>query len=258
MRLLGQALVVALILAFVAVGGASLYLAAGRGAVSPPVLVEPGLAAEKGAGAWLYAVRTAGGVVLVDAGLDAKGRPLDAALRALGATRAQVTDVLLTHGHADHAAGVAAVPGARVHAGAGDVGMAATPDAGGSGPLALLAALWSAGAVRVDDAIDGEKTIAVGGEEALALPVPGHSRGSTAYLIHGVLFVGDVASLEDGHLAHETRLLSADPEGNARSAAALAARLSGVPVRRVCAGHGGCSPEGSGERLLAAFAAGAR
>ncbi|HVP66934.1 MAG TPA: MBL fold metallo-hydrolase [Anaeromyxobacteraceae bacterium] len=259
MRFFGQALVGLLLAAVVGAGGGAVYLASRRGTVTRPLLVEPGLVAEKGAGAFLYAIRTAGGAVLVDAGADAKGRPIDAALRALGATRVEVTDLLLTHGHTDHTAGAAAVPNARVHAGQGDVGMAATADGERRGLAPLLARLWPHGAPRIDDAIAGERRIALGGgEEARALPVPGHSRGSTAYLVHGVLFVGDVVSYEEGRLVEAPRLLSDDPDRNLRSVAALAEELSGVPVRRVCAGHGGCSPDGSARELLARFAAGAR
>jgi len=259
MRLLAYALTFALLLVLAAAGGAAVYLAASRGSVSPPVVVEPGLAAEKGAGAFLYAVRAGGGCVLVDAGMDPKGRPIDAALKALGLTRREVTDVFLTHGHADHTAGTAAVPLARLHSGAGDVGMAPRPDSPPRGFDWLLAPLVPRGPARVDDPIDGEKRIDLGGgEEVLAIPVPGHSGGSMAYLVHRVLFVGDAVSYEDGKLVEAPRLFSDDPDRNVRSVAGLAARLSGVPVSRICTGHGGCTPEGSASRLLGEFAAQAR
>jgi glyoxylase-like metal-dependent hydrolase (beta-lactamase superfamily II) len=254
MRSLAYAFAAAFLLAFLAIGGAAVYLAASRGAFSPAVLVEPGLAAEKGAGAWLYAVRTRRGYVLIDAGMDAKGKPIDAALRALGASREEVTDLFLTHGHTDHTAGAAALPRARVHSGAADVGMAATPDE--RGLESLLAPLLPKGPPRVDDPIDAERWIDLGrGDEVLAVPVPGHSQGSMAYLLHGVLYLGDAVSYEDGRLVATPRLFSADPDKNARSVAALAARLAHVPVRRICTGHGGCTPPGSASELLQRFVA---
>ena len=258
MRLLSRALLAATLLTLVAVGGAALYLAGKRASTSPPVLVRPGIAAEKGAGAWLYAVRAGRGLVLFDAGTDPKGRPIDAALRALGATRDDVTDVFLTHGHTDHTSGAAAVPRARVHAGAADAGQAAGPD-GPPGPLErVLGPLLFTGPARVDDAIDGERPIELpGGGTVLAIPVPGHSQGSTAYLLQGALYVGDVVSYQDGRLVEAPRLFSADPEWNARSVAALASRLGDVPLVRICTGHGGCTPEGTARDLLQAFAAGA-
>jgi len=257
MRFVAYAIAVVALFALVAVGGAALYLAASRGAVSPAVLVEPGLAAEKGAGAWLYAVRTGRGYVLVDAGMDPKGKPIDAALKALGASRDQVTDLFLTHGHIDHTAGAAAVPRARVHAGAGDVGMAGAPDE--LGLESLLAPLLPREPLRVDDAIDAERRLDLGGgDEVLALPVPGHSRGSMAYLLHGVLYLGDAVSYEAGRLVAIPRLFSVDPPRSARSVAALAVRLARVPVSRICTGHGGCTPPGSASELLQAFAASVR
>jgi len=257
MRLFASALGVVTLLAFLAVGGAALYLAVSRGAVSPAVLVEPGLAAEKGAGAWLYAVRAGRGFVLIDAGMDAKGRPIDAALRALGATRDEVTDLFLTHGHVDHTAGAAALPRARVHAGAGDVGRPPGPDE--RGLESLLAPLLPRRAPRVDDPIEAEKRIDLGGgDELLAVPVPGHSRGSMAYLLHGVLYLGDAVTYEAGRLVAPPRLFSDDPPRSAHSVAALASLLAHVPVSRICTGHGGCTPAGDAHGLLEAFAASVR
>ena len=234
MRLFARALIAAALLALVAVGGAALYLAAKRGSVSPAVLERSDIAAEKGAGAWLYAARAGKGCVLFDAGMDPKGRPIDAALRALGAAREEVTDLFLTHGHTDHTSGAAALPRARVHAGAGDAGRMSGPDTPPSAIERVLVPLLSRGPLHVDDAIDGERQIDLaGGDRVLAIPVPGHSQGSMAYLWRGVLFVGDVVSYEDGRLVVPPRLFSADPERNVRSVAALAAQLADVPVGRI-------------------------
>ena len=55
-----------------------------------------------------YAVRTATGVVLVDAGMDSTGADVEALLRAMRAPGESVRAILLTHWHNDHAAGASA------------------------------------------------------------------------------------------------------------------------------------------------------
>ncbi|AZS43786.1 putative metallo-hydrolase YflN [Microbacterium oleivorans] len=54
------------------------------------------------AGTNCYLVRTSDGITLIDAGLPATGRILDALLRHLGLHRRDIGAVLLTHGHFDH------------------------------------------------------------------------------------------------------------------------------------------------------------
>ncbi|HTN52374.1 MAG TPA: MBL fold metallo-hydrolase [Anaeromyxobacter sp.] len=246
-RLLVRLAVAAALLA----AGGELFSRAWSGGTSPPVPVAPGIVAEHGAGTWLYAVRLADGVALVDTGRDRKGRPIDVALGALGARRADVTDVLLTHGHPAETVGLAAVPAARVHAGVGDVDVIAGRERAGRGLDRLLGLVLPRTTARVANPIGGEEAISIDGDRILAFPVPGHSLGSTAYLIRGVLFLGDAASLKDGHLVPGPRFMSADPGRGARSLAHLARRLADTEVSLVCTAHTGCSGAGSGKALLA-------
>src|SRR5579872_1372136 len=108
MRTLKTLMIVAVVVAVL--GAAATFGLRGlRGKVDAPVAVKPGLFEEKNAGfIGLFAARTAPGahVVIFDTGIDPQGRPIDAVLSALGATRDDVTDVFLTHGHIDHVAGV--------------------------------------------------------------------------------------------------------------------------------------------------------
>lgn len=232
------------------------FVRVSRGETTSPVEIAPGVIGEKGAFGWLYAVRTAGGAILFDTGMDPKGRPIEAALTALGVSRGQVTDVFLSHGHVDEAAGVTAIPRARVHAGAFDVDLA-----GGGVPRRgiqrLIVPFLPRPSARVADAIRGEEMIAIsGGEVVLAIPVPGHTAGSTAYLLRGILFLGDSADYHDGRLVPPSRWFSSDAAQGERSLAMLAARAASLSVRRICTGHDGCSPDGSGVALLAALGAG--
>ncbi len=246
-------LAAAVALAFAVLVG---FMRLSQGRFEPPVQVAPGVVGVKGAAAWFYAARLGRGVVLFDAGYDGRARPADAALAALGASRADVTDVFLTHGHPDHVGAVAAFPAARVHAGAGDVELAAGRERSPHALQRMVQAFVPAAGARVTDPLSVEATIDVGGAPVLAIPVPGHTAGSTAYLAGGVLYAGDVVSYESGRLAPPPRFFSRDPGANDRAVAALARRLSGEPVETICTGHGGCSPPGRAKALLDAFAAG--
>src|SRR5262245_45137934 len=71
-----------------------------------------------------YVVKTKGGIVLVDAGMDSTGKDLEQALSvSFGATPSDVRAILLTHWHNDHAAGaqvIQAVSNAKVYYHQGD------------------------------------------------------------------------------------------------------------------------------------------
>src|SRR5437762_1950058 len=58
-----------------------------------------------------YIVRTARGLVVVDAGMDSDGADIDAGLTALHARIEDVHAILLTHWHNDHSAGAQAIHG---------------------------------------------------------------------------------------------------------------------------------------------------
>ena len=152
------------------------------------------------------------GVTLVDTGLQADAEPIAAALRETGAGWPDVTDVVLTHAHADHCGGLSTVtakaPAATVWGGRGD-----------DFPVATRT-------VVDGTAIRGLRVIAT----------PGHTAGHLCLLDedHGILFAGDAIGSQGGRLTQGPDLFIADHDLAAQSLR----RLVEVRARRMLFGHG--------------------
>jgi len=138
-------------------------------------------------------------VTLLDMGLGSSGRKVMAALSWIGSGPADVTRILLTHAHADHAGGAAYVAertglGFGVHADDAEAVRTGTPPPGGSGLGRLLARLPGTGfkpAPVSDELTDGQVLPVAGGLRVVH--TPGHSPGHASYLHEGsgVLVTGD-------------------------------------------------------------------
>jgi hydroxyacylglutathione hydrolase len=235
-------------------GGAVVAFRIARGRPSVPEQVEPGVMAVSSAGAYLYAARAGQHVVLFDAGADPAGRGIDVALGALHASRGDVTDLFLTHGHPDHVAGAAGLGGARVHLGDADA-----PVVEGHAPpdnliVRLVAKIEAAPPVAVTQRLSGVMTVDLGGGRIVkAFPVPGHTPGSYVFLYDGVLFAGDTMMFKQGRLDRGPSLFDNDGEQLKASIRGLKSQLAGAEIGAVCAGHGGCTPLGLGRTLLDDF-----
>jgi glyoxylase-like metal-dependent hydrolase (beta-lactamase superfamily II) len=200
-----------------------------------------------------YGARNGLRVLLFDAGTDPTGRSLDALLGAMKVSRDEVTDLFLTHGHRDHLGAATLLLRARVHAGAGDRGLIEGTD--GQEPISARPLGWmQVGAFpKVGDPLAAPTDVSVGaGQSVKAIPLPGHTAGSFAYLWQGVLFVGDSLEYDakTGKLGPAVKLFSVDNEQNRRSIAGLRGALAGARVDTVCTGHGGCTPPGETQKLL--------
>jgi glyoxylase-like metal-dependent hydrolase (beta-lactamase superfamily II) len=140
-----------------------------------------------------------GQVTLLDMGLGPSGTKVIAALRWIGSDVSDVTRLLLTHAHSDHAGGAAYVAeqtgrGFGVHAGDARYLRTGTVPPLGSTLGRLLARLPGNGfaAVPVDEELtDGQVLPVAGGLRVVH--TPGHSPGHASYLHEdsGVLVTGD-------------------------------------------------------------------
>jgi glyoxylase-like metal-dependent hydrolase (beta-lactamase superfamily II) len=146
-----------------------------------------------------YAIETSEGLVLVDSGLAPDAGPLRQELAALGLDWRRVKAVLLTHAHVDHSGGsefLRTATGARIHSGEGDAG----PLVAG-GPREALFSFFTLPEntihpTRLDVELKGTETLVFGDVRVQALATPGHTPGSTCYLLERgslrALFTGDV------------------------------------------------------------------
>jgi hydroxyacylglutathione hydrolase len=148
-----------------------------------------------------------GKVALVDAGKDASGKALLAALARRGLTPASVAAIFLTHGHGDHTAGCKLFPDAQVYALEADVALVGD-------------------AAKISHPLKDGDVTSVGDLRVESFAVPGHTSGSAVYLARGALFFGDSAGAsKDGLMMKAVRLFSKDSAQNVASLKALEARL---------------------------------
>lgn len=184
-------------------------------------------------------------VALVDAGNDAGGAAIlgDLSRRGLGADAVEA--IFLTHGHGDHIAAVPLFPNATVLALGPEAGLVEGRE-GASGPLTQLMPVSPTGITVKRQLRDGEEVVL--GETAIkAFAVPGHTRGSAAYLVNGVLFVGDSAdAASDGTLLPSAWIFSDSQAQNRQSLAALDTRLKreGARVTMIAPAHSGALTNG--------------
>ncbi len=154
----------------------------------------------------LYLVEAADSLVLVDTGFRHTYAQLHDAVRALGLDPARIKHVLITHMHLDHCEASPLIrdeTGARVYAGAAD---AEELERGAPWDAVLTGRLGPSGAglppMSIDRHLRGGEALDIPGLDLRALATPGHTRGSTCYLLRkeglNVLFCGDVF-MGEGH-----------------------------------------------------------
>jgi len=178
---------------------------------------------------------------LVDAGLPESGPAVHDGLRALGVSPDDVTLVLLTHEHADHAGGARAFPNAL---------LAAHPHAAAKLRHGDGRATHSHGASEPELELYDRSLVHAGGLALRVLHTPGHTSGSICLYeeSRGLLFTGDTAFAR-GTL---TALFASGSRGDH---VASLQRLLALSTRLLLPGHGSVSEDPRGDLTLALEAA---
>jgi len=170
----------------------------------------------------VYLISHAHGVVLVECGPGSTVAALETELQRRGLKTGDITDVLLTHIHLDHAgaAGWLARHGARIH-----VHPVGAPHL--INPEKLLASasriygdsmqtLWGDFLPVPEDHLithEDDEVIEIEGLRFRALDTPGHAYHHDCYLYEGVCFSGDIGGIRLGRARH-LRLPMPPPEFN--------------------------------------------
>jgi glyoxylase-like metal-dependent hydrolase (beta-lactamase superfamily II) len=236
----------ALLAAAAAAGCSAPFVRANRQALTVPqrsaVATTNGRTASQ-----IFAARTAAGVVVVDLGWGGAAGAYDRALTGVGARRGDVVAVLLTHSHRDHVGAWRAARGAPFYVGAAEVPLLFGERAHGG--WAARAADWLVaprlprrGEVRVVP-VGGDTVLTFGADTVRGYALPGHTAGSMAWLVHGVLFVGDGASAVAGTgRLRPARSGYAEDVGQARRSLTRVRRaVAAAPPRLVCTAHARCA-----------------
>ncbi len=152
-----------------------------------------------------YIIVRAGGVILIDTGLESTWRLIEELLSSLGLSMQDISAVILTHHHRDHVGSlrrIAEASGARVAAHVNEAELIRS-EAGVEVDVKL----------RDGDMFHGLKVI----------HTPGHTPGHIALLDYETrsLFTGDLVYKQDGDLYEIPEKYSVDPESNRRSMARL-------------------------------------
>ncbi|HYW09675.1 MAG TPA: MBL fold metallo-hydrolase [Longimicrobium sp.] len=193
----------------------------------------------------VYAARTDSGVVVVDLGWYGAERELRGALRKLGATPADVTDVFLTHSHRDHIGAWRLVRHARFHLAASEEEFLGGAARHGDLPSRTAEAVlgnpgpWP-GEVAVSP-FARDTAFVFGADTLRAYPLPGHTPGSAAYLFRRVLFLGDAFAYHRiTGLRGAEAIFSADRERSAANLRALIERVRPLGMEWACNAHSKC------------------
>lgn len=191
-------------------------------------------------------------VALVDAGEDLEGQAVLAELKRRGLGPEAVSTIFLTHGHPDHIGAIRLFPNAQVMALEGEVPLV-EGRAGSRGPVTQLFPVRPTG-VKVSRALRAGEVVNLGSTPVRVYAVPGHTAGSAAYLVGGVLFVGDSADVtSEGALQGAPWIFTDSQTDNRASLTNLEQQLvaDGAKVTAIVPAHSGAVDGGA---ALTAFA----
>jgi glyoxylase-like metal-dependent hydrolase (beta-lactamase superfamily II) len=225
---------------------ASLAASLAVGCVASPIDGVGVASATAGPGDSMFsAFQTDGGVILIDLGWWGAQHRLRGELEGVGAGPEDVIAVFLTHAHRDHIAAWPLVRHATFHLAAAEAPyFFGEREYEGWIPRAADRIAEPSLPVRGEVAVttfDSDTSFVVGRDTVRAFLVPGHTAGSTAYLVRGVLFAGD--ALAHTQLGFRPALpgFSDDVDQAAESLRSLFQRVRPFEPRFVCTAHAKCA-----------------
>ena len=161
----------------------------------------------------VYVIDTSEGLILVDSGLDQDAGFLKTQMAKVGLDWKRIRAIFITHAHGDHSGGADALrsaTGAKVYAGEGDI-----PILAAGGPREAFFSTFympeeTTHKTAVDVGLKGGETIELGDVRIKAIACPGHTPGSTCYLMergdYTAFFAGDVIMMLRGNDQPRTEL----------------------------------------------------
>ena len=184
-------------------------------------------------------------VALIDAGNDPSGKAILAELSRRGLGPDAVISILLTHGHPDHTAAIHLFGRAQVMVLEPEVALVEGKARAG-GPVALLMPVKPTDVKVTRTLFDGDKFM-LGQVPVRVYAVPGHTQGSAAYLVNGVLFLGDAADMyNNGEMEISAWIFTDDQAQDRVSLLRLDRRLNeeGTEVKALEFAHEGLVAKG--------------
>lgn len=177
-----------------------------------------------------------GKVALIDAGNNPGGKTILAELARRDLDADAVSAVFVTHGHPDHVSAIPLFKNAQVFAMKEEVDIVeGRTTSHGFVPRTMGAHNL---AIKVTHPLHDDETVFIGNKQFRAFLIPGHTDGSAAYLVDGVLFLGDAADMgSDGKLRNSSRVFSDNTAVNRQSLIRLTERLSQPNVRALAPAH---------------------
>jgi len=184
-------------------------------------------------------------VALIDGGNDPSGKAILAELSRRGLGPDAVTAILLTHGHPDHTAAIHLFGKAQVMALGPEVPLVEGKARAGA-PFTRLMPAKPTG-LKVTRALFDGDTVMLGQIAVRVYAVPGHTQGSAAYLVNGMLFLGDAADMyNNGEMEISAWIFTDDQAQDRVSLLRLGRRLDeeGADVKAIEFAHEGVVAKG--------------